>query len=123
MKKFFLLSVMALVGLTASAQFNAKSSAVQKTNAKAVNVQQTQRSFQAVAPRQERAVSMGHPGRQLHLNVNNLQPVDRMVSMGKAARANKVITNRSMINLQPTVGLNLSAPRKAAALQQHYTGK
>lgn len=127
MKKLLLLSVMALVGLTANAQFSPKSSTAQKTNPMVLNVPQSQRSFQAVAPRQERAVSMGHIGKQLQLDVNKLQPVARtmgqksMVLQGKAARANKMVSNRRMTNLQPT--MTLSAPQKAGAFRPPYTGK
>ena len=53
MKKMLLLSVMALAGLTASAQFGSKPSVVPQTNSIVLNKAQTQRSFRAVAPRQD----------------------------------------------------------------------
>lgn len=55
--------MMALVGLTTSAQFKAQTSVNPQTKSKVVNKSQSQRSFQAVAPRADVAVKS-------YLNVN-----------------------------------------------------
>ena len=55
MKKLLLLFVVASVGLAASAQFKSQPSVNPQTNSKTkmVNLPQSKRSFQAVAPRKK----------------------------------------------------------------------
>lgn len=135
MKKFLLLSMMALVGLTASAQFSPKSSTVQKTNTKALNVSQTQRSFHAVAPRQDLAVkSYAIAGNKLTLDPVKVKPVTRaqrtiMAMQSQTKTFGKgLVQNHRMVNLQPTLTLNPQttaqnrSARKAPAFAETYTG-
>lgn len=135
MKKMLLLFVMAAVGLSASTQVNSKPSVVPQTNSKVVNVPQSQRSFQAVAPRQDLKTRFYAPsGSKLTLNPAKLMPVKRTSSVTlpvlqqSLAKANGKVQNRSMLNLQPTMTLNpqatsrAKAPRKAPALAESYTG-
>lgn len=75
MKKILLLSMMALVGLTTSAQFKAQTSVNPQTKTKVVHSSQVQRSFQAVAPRTDVAIKS-------YLNVN-----EKFVSKSASAKS------------------------------------
>lgn len=75
MKKILLLSLMALVGLTTSAQFKAQTSVNPQTKTKVVHSSQIQRSFQAVAPRTDVAIKS-------YLNVN-----EKFVSKSASAKS------------------------------------
>ena len=78
MKKLLLISVMALVGLSASAQFGTKSTAIPQSKSKVVNVPQSQRSFQAVAPLQGLTTrSYVNAGSKLTLDPAKVKPVTR----------------------------------------------
>ena len=139
MKKLLLLSVMALAGFSASAQFSNKPTAVPQAKSKMVNMPQSQRTFQAVAPRQDLATRLYAPlGSKLTLDPAKVKPVTRaqrasnvvlpaMTSDIKALRKGKV-QNRKMTNLQPTLTLNkqaskqAKAARKAPTFAKTYTG-
>lgn len=139
MKKLLLLSVMALAGLSASAQFNSKPSAIPQAKSKVVNMPQSQRSFQAVAPRQDLATRLYAPlGGKLTLDPSKVKPVTRsqrtLVSALPAIQNEaKVfgkgkVQNHRIVNLQPTLTLNpqvstrAKAARKAPAFAETYTG-
>lgn len=135
MKKLLLLSMMALVGLSVSAQFKSKSSVAPQAKQEVVKASQSQRSFQAVAPRQDLKTRFYAPsGSKLTLNPAKLMPVKRTSSVTlpvlqqSLAKANGKVQNRNMLNLQPTMTLNpqatsrAKAPRKAPALAESYTG-
>ena len=132
--------MMALVGLTASAQFSPKPSAVQKTNAKALNVPQTQRSFQAVAPLQGLPMKGYAPsGSKLTLDLAKVKPVTRaqralisaqsMMQNQAKAFAKGMVQHHKMVNLQPTMTLNpqtsaqAQSPRKAPAFAESYMAR
>jgi len=136
MKKLLLLCVMAIAGLTASAQFNPKPSVVPQTNMKVVNMPQSQRSFQAVAPRQDLTKRCYAPsGSKLVLDPAKVKPVTRAqrslmaaqpaIQQTRAFQKGKV-QNRKMINLQPMQNPQVAAQakdaRKAPALRETYTG-
>jgi hypothetical protein len=135
MKKMLLISVMAFVGLSASAQFNAKSSVTPQTKSRVVNMPQSQRSFQAVAPRQNLGIRFDGPsGKQLTLDLAKVKPVTR-AQRALFAMQNETnvlgkgkMQNRKMVNLKPTMTLNskastrAKAPRKALSLAETYTG-
>ncbi len=138
MKKMLLLSVMALVGLTASAQFGSKPSVVPQTNSKVLNKAQTQRSFRAVAPRQDLGMRLYAPvGERLTLDPAKVKPVtlaERTSSVVLPAAPGKAFgmgmaKNRIMRNLQPMLNLSnaksttrAKAARKASAFAETYTG-
>ena len=140
MKKMLLFSVMALVGLCASAQqFNAKPSAVPQTKSKLMNMPQSQRSFQAVAPRQNLKMRCNTPsGSKLTFDPAKVKPVTRaqrtlfaaQSAIQKQAKAfgKGIAQNHKMVNLQPTLTLNpqataqAKAARKAPAFAETYTG-
>ena len=135
MKKLLLISVMALVGLSASAQLDTKSSAIPQSKSKVVNVPQSQRSYQAVAPLQGLATrSYVNAGSKLTLDPAKVKPVTRAQRMPIAlpaqskAFAKGQAQNRSMVNLQPTLTLNSQvsaqarAARKAPAFVEKYVG-
>ena len=136
MKKMLLFSMMALAGLFASAQqFNSKPSAVPQTKSKVQNMPQSQRSFQAVTPRQNLGIRFDGPsGKQLTLDLAKVKPVTR-AQRALFAMQNETnvlgkgkMQNRKMVNLQPTMTLNsktstrAKAARKASALAETYTG-
>ena len=133
MKKHLLLSVMALVGLSASAQFNYNPSVVPQTNSKVVNMPQTQRSYQAVAPLQGLTKRVNVPNRMLTLDaVNNLKPVTSAERKSLATR-NQIkamnlpqAQNRRFVNLQAAKNQQSStrakAARKAYEFPKSYTG-
>ena len=140
MKKMLLLSVMALAGLTASAQFGSKPSVVPQTNSIVLNKAQTQRSFRAVAPRQDLGMRLYAPvGERLTLDPAKVKPVTlaerTSSSVLPAALSNTkafgkgMAKNRNMRNLQPMLNLNTKtstrakAARKAPAFAETYTGK
>lgn len=136
MKKLLLLCVMAIAGLSASAQFNPKSSVVPQTNKKMVNMPQSQRSFQAVAPRQDLTKRSYAPsGSKLVLDPAKVKPVTRtqrsLMAVQPAIQQTKAfqkgrVQNRKMVNLQPMlnpqVAAQAKAARKAPALHETYTG-
>ena len=140
MKKMLLFSVMALVGLCASAQqFNSKPTAVPQTKSKVMNMPQSQRSFQAVAPRQDLTTRCYAPsGSKLTFDPAKVKPVtraQRTLFAAQPALQNQVkafgkgiLKNHKMVNLQPTMTLNskastrAKAARKAPAFAETYTG-
>ena len=73
--------MMVTQGLSASAQFNSKSSGIPQTTTRVVNVPQSQRSYQAVAPRQNRLVRSFVPCNQLSLDSAKVKPVTRAKSV------------------------------------------
>jgi len=139
MKKLLLLSVMALAGLSASAQFKSQPSVNPQTNSKMMmaNKPQSQRSFQAVAPRQDLGMRFYAPlkGKRT-LDPAKVKPVTRAQRASVSALPatqnksfNKGNTqSRRMVNLQPTMTLNtktssrVKAARKAPAFAESYTG-
>ena len=137
MKKLVLLSVLAFVGLSASAQLKTNASATPKTNAKVVTTPQTKRTFQAVAPRQDLA-KRNYPiaSSKLTLDPAKLTPVtplQRKVLAAKPAIQNKMkafsnakMQNHSRLNLQPTMDPQIAAQAKAAnkvpEFAKKYTG-
>lgn len=137
MKKLVLLSVLALVGLSAGAQLKTNVSATPKTNAKVVTMPQTKRSFQAVAPRQD-LTKRNYPiaSSKLTLDPAKLTPVtslQRKVLAAKPAIQNKMkaysnakMQNRNRLNLQPTMNPQIAAQAKAASkapgFAKKYTG-
>ena len=135
MKKLLLISVMALVGLSASAQFGTKSTAIPQSKSKVVNVPQSQRSFQAVAPLQGLTTrSYVNAGSKLTLDPAKVKPVTRaqrtsivLPAQSKAFSKGQA-QNHRMVNLQPTLTLNSQATaqaraaRKAPAFAETYTG-
>ena len=140
MKKLLLISVLAMAGLSASAQFNSKSSGIPQTTTKVVNVPQSQRTYQAVAPRQDLGIRSYVPlGDKLTLNPAKVKPVTNVqrtsvVSLSaiqteaKAFSKGKV-QNRNMKNLRPTLTLNpqvtkqAKAARKAPAFAEEYRAR
>ena len=135
MKKLLLISVMALAGLSASAQFGSKSSVNSQTSPKVVNMPQSQRSFQAVAPRQDLRMRSYAPGKKLNLDLTKVKPVTRtqrtsnaLPTMQTKAFGKGKMQNRRRVNLQPTLTLNpqtstkSKAARKAPAFAETYTG-
>lgn len=140
MKKLLLLSVMALAGLSASAQFVSKSSVTSKTktSAKVMNMPQSQRTFQAVAPRQDLAKRSYAPTQRLTLDAAKLKPITREQRMAEAAMSalsqtkavskGKIQSHR-MVNLQSTktfisqqASTRAKAARKAPEFAKKYTG-
>ena len=136
MKKLLLLSMMALVGLSVSAQFKSKSSVAPQAKQEVVKASQSQRSFQAVAPRQDMKMSAYAPTNKLTLDPAKLQPVARakhasslpvLQSQFKPFSKGKM-QSRNMVNFQPTMTLNpqassrAKAARKAPAFAESYTG-
>ena len=73
--------MMVTQGLSASAQFKSKSSGIPQTTTRVVNVPQSQRSYQAVAPRQNRLVRSFVPCNQLTLDSAKVKPVTRAKSV------------------------------------------
>ena len=139
MKKLLLLFVMASVGLAASAQFKSQPSVNPQTNSKTkmVNLPQSKRSFQAVAPRTDLAKRYYAPtGRMRTLDLAKVKPVARAQRVSNAELSTsqtKVfgkgnVQNHRRMNLQPTITLNpqasskAKAPRKAPAFAETYTG-
>ena len=138
MKKLLLLSVLAFVGLSASAQIDSKPSVVPQTNSKMLNVPQSKRSFQAVAPRQDLTLKRIPIGGKLTFDPAKVKPVtrDQRVSLAaKSAVQNQTnvlskgnVQSRNRVNLQPTLTLNpqnstrAKAARKAPAFAKNYTG-
>ena len=139
MKKLLLLSVMALATLTASAQFSSKSSGIPQSQARPVNVPQSQRSYQAVAPRQDRLVRSFVPCNQLTLDPAKVKPVTRaqrefFATQPAMQNQTKVlgkgmVQNRNMNNLRPTMTLNsqvasrTKAARKVPAFAEEYRAR
>ena len=136
MKKLLLLSVMALAGLSASAQFKSQPSVNPQTNSKTkmANLPQSQRSFQAVAQRTDLATRSYAPtGKKLTLDLAKVKPVTREqrtiaaqpATQAKAFNKGKV-QNHRMVNLQPTlnpqVATQAKAARKASAFAETYVG-
>lgn len=128
--------MMALVGLSVSAQFKSKSSVAPQAKQEVVKASQSQRSFQAVAPRQDMKMSAYAPTNKLTLDPAKLQPVARakhasslpvLQSQFKPFRKGKM-QSRNMVNFQPTMTLNpqassrAKAARKAPAFAESYTG-
>lgn len=137
MKKLLLFSVLAFVGLSASAQIDSKPSVVPQTNSKVMNTAQTKRTFQAVAPRQDLARRCYAPlGSKLTLDPAKVKPVTRaqrtstaVLSANQTKLLNKgKVQNHRMVNLQPTLTLNpqvaaqAKAVSKAPAFAKNYTG-
>ena len=139
MKKLLLLFVVASVGLAASAQFKSQPSVNPQTNSKTkmVNLPQSKRSFQAVAPRTDLAKRYYAPtGRMRTLDLAKVKPVARAqrvsnaeISTSQAKAFGKGnVQNHRRLNLQPTITLNpqvtsrAKAPRKAPAFAETYTG-
>ena len=137
MKKMLLLSVMVLAGLSASAQFKSHPSVNPQTNSKVkmANMPQSQRSFQAVAPRQDLRMRSYAPGKKLNLDLTKVKPVTRtqrtstaLPTMQTKAFGKGKMQNRRRVNLQPTLTLNpqtstkTKAARKAPAFAEKYTG-
>ncbi len=137
MKKLLLLSVMVLAGLSASAQFKSQPSVNQQTNSKTkmANMPQSQRSFQAVAPKQDLKMRRYAPvGGKLTLDPTKVKPVTRSerTFAKMSAAQNKVVANKAqnhkMVNLQPTMTVNpqassqAKAARKTPAFAEQYTG-
>lgn len=139
MKKLLLLSVMALASLAASAQFGSKSSSIPQSPTKMVNVPQSQHTYQAVAPRQDRLVRSFVPCNQLTLDPAKVKPLTRaqraflamqpaMQNQTKVLGEGKV-QNRKMNNLRPMLTLNpqvtkqAKAARKAPAFAESYHGR
>ncbi|MBO7120241.1 MAG: hypothetical protein J6W03_07985 [Bacteroidaceae bacterium] len=131
MKKYLLFSVMVLVALSASAQFKTKPTSVPQAQTNMVNKAQTQRSFQATAPRTD-LIKRSHAIRsnKFILDAANLKPVTRAMKtpvivlpavQSKMANRSKV---QKITNLQPTMTLTsrANAPRKAPAFAKEYTG-
>lgn len=89
MKKILLLSLMALVGLTTSAQFKAQTSVNPQTKTKVVHSSQIQRSFYAVAPRTDVAIRSYVPvDKKATFNPADLKPV----ASAQRSSANKAAT-------------------------------
>ncbi|MBR6141994.1 MAG: hypothetical protein IKQ37_09595 [Bacteroidaceae bacterium] len=140
MKKLLLLSVMALAGLAASAQFVSNPSVTPKTrtNTQVANMPQTQRTFQAVAPRQDLAKRIYAPTNRLSIDASKLKPVTREERMLKAAASalsqtkavsKGMMQSHRMVNLQSTKTFGLQqastrakAARKAPEFAKNYTG-
>lgn len=137
MKKLLLISVMAMAGLSASAQFVSRTSATPQAKSKVMNVPQTQRTFQAVAPRQDLATRSFAPGKSLTLDPTKVKPVTlaqrKALAQPTMQAQNKafskgMIQNRNRVNLQPTLTLKsqatsrAKAARKAPAFAETYTG-
>ena len=136
MKKMLLISVMAFVGLSASAQFNAKSSVTPQTQSKVVNKTQVHRSFQVLPARQDVKTRTYVPTNTLTLDPARVKPVTRgqralftqSAQLSKKALGKGKAQNRRMVNLKPTMTLNskastrAKAPRKALSLAETYTG-
>lgn len=135
MKKLFLISVMALVGMSASAQLDTKSSAIPQSKSKVVNMPQSQRSYQAVAPLQGLA-TRNHvvANSKLTLDPAKVKPVTRaqrtpiVLPAQSKAFAKGQAQSRSMVNLQPTLTLSSQvsaqarAASKAPAFVEKYVG-
>ena len=135
MKKLLLLSVMALAGLSASAQFKSQSSVNPQTNSKTkvANMPQTQRTYQAVAPLEGLAKRTYAPTRKLTLDPAKVKPVtraQRSVVSQPAVQQTKALSkgmmqNHKMRNLQPTlnpqIAAQVKAARKAPAFAETYT--
>ena len=95
MKKLLLLSVLAFAGLSASAQIDSKPTVVPKTQSKALNMPQSQRSFQAVAPRQDLTLRRLPTGGKLTLDPARVKPVTRAQRASIAAKS--AIQNHSEV--------------------------
>ena len=109
MKKILLLSMMALVGLTTSAQFKAQTSVNPQTKTKVVHSSQVQRSFQAVAPRTDVAIRSYVPvDKKATLNPADIKPVAS--AQRSSASANKAAT---LINTYNAAGVDLMDNNKS----------
>ena len=129
---------MALACLSASAQIDSKPTDVPKTQSKALNMPQSQRSFQAVAPRQDLTLRRVPTGGELAIDPAKVKPVTRAQRASMAAKSaiqnhsevlgKGKVQNRKMVNLQPTLTLNpqsstrAKAARKAPVFAKKYTG-
>ena len=131
MKKQLLLSVMVLVGLSASAQFSPKPSVVPQTKSKVMNVQQSQRSLQFVGPRQDLGVRCYAPTNRLTLDPARVKPVTRsqftsvakLPALQNQAKLSSKVQNHQMVNLKPTLTLTpqAKAQSKAPEFAKKYT--
>ena len=107
MKKILLLSLMALVGLTTSAQFKAQTSVNPQTKTKVVHSSQIQRSFHAVAPRTDVAIRSYVPvDKKATFNPADLKPV----ASAQRSSANKAAT---LINTYNAAGVDLMDNNKS----------
>ena len=138
MKKLLLISLMAMAGLSASAQFGSQPSATPQAKTKVMNMPQSQRTFHTVAPRQDLGMKCQAPLKsQLTLDKTKVKPVTRaqrkVMSMPSLQTQDKafskgMVQNRSRVNLQPTLTLTsqatsrAKAARKAPAFAETYTG-
>lgn len=140
MKKLLLLSVMAFVGLSASAQFKSQPVGIPQTNTKmnVAKMPQSQRSFQALAPQTGLAKRNYAPtSRKFTFDAAKIQPVTRAqrVSAAQSPIANQTkdfgkgkMQSHRMTNLQPTLTLlpqtsgKSKAPRRSRAFAESYTG-
>ena len=127
MKKHLLLLVMALAGLSASAQFSSKSTVAQQPKSKVMKMSQTQRSFQVVAPRQDLSMRLYAPTKRLTLDPTKIVPVTHKQSTSVAKLPQNLsnrVQNHKMVNLQPTLSLTsqAKAPAKASEFAKKYTG-
>ena len=134
MKKYLLFSVMALVAMCASAQLKSNPLAVSQTKSKVMNVPQSQRSFQAVSPRQDMKTKSFTTTRKGALDPAKVKPVtraQRQVIAAKSAMQSKAFTKGQLKrhtakNLQPAmpsvVTPQAKAPSKAPEFASEYTG-
>jgi hypothetical protein len=138
MKKLLLLSVMALASLAASAQFGSKSSSIPQSPTKMVNVPQSQHTYQAVAPRQDRLVRSFVPCNQLTLDPAKVKPLtraqraflamqsamqDQTKVLGKGKAQNRMNNLRPLLILNPQLTKQAKAVRKAPAFAESYLGR
>ena len=132
MKKLVLISVMALVGLTASAQSKSHPSVTQRTKSKVEYRSQAQRSYHAVAPRTDLAMRCyANTSKGLTIDPAQLEPVTRAeksvaalpVAQNKAFSKGMAQTRRNVI-YQPTMALTsqAKAPRKVPEFAKTYIG-
>lgn len=137
MKKLLLLTVMALAGLTASAQFKSQPSVNHQTNTKTkmASMPQTKRTFQAVAPLEGLAKRTYVPTNKLTLDIAKMKPVTRAQralasqpvkqtkALAKGQVQNRKMQNlKAMLTLNPQASTQAKASRKAPAFAEAYTG-
>jgi hypothetical protein len=127
MKKILLLAIMAVVGLTASAQ--RKTEYVPQSKAQVANRAEVKRSFQAVAPFESMQTSSPKLGKKLTLDAARLQTLvptkaakTTNMKESKVLRSSDKLANKKMNGLKPYINYAAGTMSKAPAFQKEYTG-
>ena len=130
MKKLLLIAVMAVTGLTVSAQRKYNPTDVAQTRHHMTHKVAEKRSFQAAPLRNESAASMRSLGKKITLDASRLQPVQRTKvqpvlnqRQARMMRNNGRLVSSQVTNLMPINNVQTNAPRKEAAFRESYTGK